>query len=308
MLNDFLFHLWHYAVEVVPALAVGFFLSGLAHEFIPECWVDKYLGRPGLRPILLSTLVGTILPICCWGSLPVAVGFHKKGARLGPVLAFLVATPATSISALAVTYALLGLSFAVFIFFAVILMGLVIGLIGNGMAIPAGIAQETDQACPECREKEMHHMGACEVHRKTPRRRVLSVLRYAYIEMPRDIGLETLIGLFLAAAVVTFVPIQDLIRQYLTGGAGYVFSLVFGLLMYICSTATVPLADAFIRQGLSVGAAMVLMLAGPVTSYGTILVLRKKFGGKILFVYLAMVSIMALLLGLLYAVWVTGQI
>ena len=77
--------------------------------------------------------------------------------------------------------------------------------------------------------------------------------------------------------------------------------LIFGLLMYICSTATVPLADALIKQGLSAGAAMVLMLAGPITSYGTILVLRKEFGTRILFIYLSLISIISLLCGFLYS-------
>jgi len=338
MLSNFFLHLQHYLVEVLPALAVGFFLSGLAHEFIPQRWVDRNLGRPGIKPILLSTIVGTMLPICCWGSLPIAIGFYKKGARLGPVLAFLVATPATSISALVVTYRLLGLSFAVFIFFAVILMGVTIGLIGNRFTIPLSREEEKDEgdACPECHTFAAKNSGPqstqglgrasmspggepraglhknnqadhCD-HKKGLKQRLLSVLKFAYIDMPKDIGLETAIGLLLAAAVSAYVPFHTLIERYLVGGWGYIFSLVFGLLMYICSTATVPLADALIRQGLSVGAGMVLLLAGPVTSYGTILVMRKKFGGKILFMYLTMVSIISLLFGLLYAYWLTGKI
>ena len=304
MLNEFFFHLKHYLIEVLPALALGFFLSGLAHELIPQRWVDRNLGQPGIRPILLSTIIGTLLPICCWGSLPVAVGFYKKGARLGPVLAFLVATPATSISALVVTYRLLGPAFAVFIFFAVILMGVTIGFIGNRLKLPPMAEDEKEEPCPECEKNE----ETCHVHRKGLRERTLSVLKFAYIDMPKDIGLETAIGIVVATVVAAYVPFHALIENYLVGGWGYAFSLVFGLLMYICSTATVPLADALINQGLSVGAGMVLMLAGPVTSYGTILVLRKKFGGKILFVYLAAVSIMSLLFGLLYAVWLTGTI
>jgi len=68
-------------------------------------------------------------------------------------------------------------------------------------------------------------------------------------------------------------------------------------LMYICSTASVPLVHAFISQGMNIGAGMVLLLVGPVTSWGTILVLRKEFGGKILLAYLMVIAIMALVLG-----------
>jgi len=87
------------------------------------------------------------------------------------------------------------------------------------------------------------------------------------------------------------------VGAYLSGGLGYLFSLGFGLLMYICSTASVPLVHALVSQGMNVGAGMVLLLVGPITSWGTILVLRKEFGGKTLATYLMVVSIMALALG-----------
>ncbi|MDP3804408.1 MAG: permease [Candidatus Omnitrophota bacterium] len=130
-MQNFIHIFLYYLREVLPALAIGFLISGFVHELIPEDKVLKYLGSGGIKPIFYSTLIGTLLPVCCWGSLPIAVSFYKKGARLGPVLAFLVATPATSISALFVAYSVLGLGFTTYIFFAVISMGLFIGLAGN---------------------------------------------------------------------------------------------------------------------------------------------------------------------------------
>jgi len=90
-------------------------------------------------------------------------------------------------------------------------------------------------------------------------------------------------------------------KNNLNGWPGYLFALVFGLLMYICSTATVALVDAFINQGLGSGAGMVLLLAGPITSYGTILVLKKEFGSKIMLIYLLYVSSSSLALGYLFS-------
>ena len=81
------------------------------------------------------------------------------------------------------------------------------------------------------------------------------------------------------------------------GGLGYLFSLGFGLIMYICSTASVPLVHAFVSQGMNMGAGMVLLLVGPITSWGTMLVLRKEFGGRILAIYLAVICTMSLALG-----------
>jgi hypothetical protein len=246
-----------------------------------------------MAPIFYSTLIGTLLPVCCWGSLPIAVSFYKKGAKLGPVLAFLVATPATSISALLVAYSVLGIKFTVYIFFAVIIMGVIIGLIGNRIkCAPKMIPKKA--ACPHCEANPEH----AHTHKKKIKDRVISALRYAYIELPKEIGLELIIGILLAASVSTFVPIGKIIKMYLGGWLGYAFGVVFGIFMYICSTATVPLVDSLIRQGMNAGAGMTLLLIGPVTSYGTILVLRKEYGIKVLAVFLISLIITSLLLGL----------
>lgn len=104
----------------------------------------------------------------------------------------------------------------------------------------------------------------------------------------------------LAALVVSITPLGNLIESYLVGGLGYLFALVFGLVMYMCSTASVPLVHAFTNQGLNIGAGLVLLLAGPITSYGAILVIRKEFGNKVLSVYLGVISLFSLISGYLY--------
>ncbi|MCM8760523.1 MAG: permease [Candidatus Omnitrophica bacterium] len=289
------FHIFlHYLAEILPALAIGFFISGLVHELVPEESVLKYLGSGGIKPILASTVIGTILPVCCIGSLPIAVSFYKKGAKLGPVLAFLVATPATSVSALLVAYSVLGPLFTVYIFFAVILMGVAMGFIGDAIRYTPRTAP-AKEVCPHCEIDSTHihkHM------KKSPKERIVSALKYAYLELPREIGLELLAGILLAAFVATFVPVGRLIKIYLSGPLGYAFAIIFGIVMYICSTATVPLVDSLMRQGMNSGAGMTLLLIGPVTSYGTILVLRKEYGPKVLAIFIISLIILSLILGL----------
>jgi len=319
-----------YLVEILPYLVLGFFLSGVINEFVPSGWVERHLGGKGIKPLLYSTLAGTALPICCIGSLPVAVSLHQKGARLGPVLAFLIATPATSVPALLVCYALLGIKFTVFIFFAVIVMALIIGVIGNmikvsprasattggmatdpvcGMQVETGKALTTEYkgnfyyfCSPHCQQEfESHPENYLLSVKESIVRRLKHVFRYAFVDMVRRIGLEILVGLALAALVVAVTPVGRFVGDNFSGVFGYLFSLIFGLMMYICSTASVPLVHAFISQGMNVGAGMVLMMAGPVTSWGTILVLRKEFGGRTLLIYLAVISIVSLTLGYVFS-------
>ncbi len=289
-INIFLKTFIHYVIEVAPALILGFFISGLIHEFLPDDFVEKYLARKSLLAILWATFVGALLPICCIGQLPVAVSFYRKGARLGPVLAFLVATPATSVTALFVTYRLLGLNFTVYIFFAAIVVGIIMGLIGN--LFPVTSAKKEVEICPHCgTEKEGH------AHSHPMAEKIKSVLVYSFWTMPRDMGKEILIGLVLAALIVSIAPVEKLISIYLSGALGYIFALPFAIIMYICSTATVPLVHAFVTSGMNIGAGMLLLLVGPITSFGTLLVVRKEFGNKILIVYLAVICILGLLLG-----------
>lgn len=336
MFIQFILIFKRYLIEVLPALGIGFFLSGLVHEFISTQWVERHLGGKGIKPLLYSTLVGTTLPICCIGSLPIAVSLHQKGARLGPVLAFLVATPATSITALLVCYALLGIRFTVFIFFAAVLMGLVMGAVGNlirfeprslsnppqetelardpvcGMSMEIGKGLKTEYrstnyyfCSPRCQtnfEREPEKYAPEGEHIRGVKERLSPVFRYAFVDMVKEIWFELLLGLALAALVAAVAPVGEFVGDYLGGSFGYLFSFIFGLAMYICSTASVPLVHAFISQGMNVGAGMVLLLVGPITSWGTILVLRKEFGYKMLLVYLAVISALSLTLGYCFSI------
>ncbi len=329
----------HYLIEVVPYLALGFLLSGIIQVFVPSTWVTKHLGGTGLRPLFFATLAGAALPICCIGSLPVAVSLHEKGARLGPVLAFLVATPATSVSALLVAYGLLGVTFTVYIFFAVIILGLLMGIIGNritvsvpgagkpgekaidpvcGMEVDAGkpniISTEYEGTtyyfcCDLCRRKfsksPAEYPAACSTGscscNPADGNRMAQALRHAFITMPRDIGPEILLGLVLAALVVAVTPIGRFVGDYLSGVGAYGVVIPIGIVMYTCSTASVPLVHALITQGMNAGAGMALLIVGPVTSWSTILVLRKEFGGRTLAIYLVLISVLSLAAGLIYS-------
>jgi uncharacterized membrane protein YraQ (UPF0718 family) len=148
-MGDFGHALVGYLREVVPAVAVGFLISGIVHEFLPSDWIERNMGGRGVKGILIATFVGTVAPVCCWGSLPIAVSLHKRGASLGPVLALLVATPATSITALIMTWQFFGPQFAAYLAVSVIVMGIIIGLVGDLLKVKPREVEE-EPACPHC--------------------------------------------------------------------------------------------------------------------------------------------------------------
>uniref|UniRef100_A0A7V3ZV43 Permease n=1 Tax=candidate division WOR-3 bacterium TaxID=2052148 RepID=A0A7V3ZV43_UNCW3 len=298
MISLFLFNLKQYFIEIIPTIFLGFLLSGIIHEFIPQSLINKYLGRKDVLTLLRVSLLGIILPLCCWGSLPVAITFKKKGTPLGSVLAFLVTTPATSVSAILITYKFFGLKFTFYLCLSIILMGIIIGIIGNLLKTKEFFINENKEKCLCCEEGSKHLSHSYQ--QKNFKNKIISILTYSFIDLPKEIGLEILIGIILAAVVASFSPVGILIKRYLSGFYGYFFALIFGLLMYICATASVPLVYALIIQGLNIGAGLVLLLVGPITSYGTILLIKKEFGFSILIIYLTLISILSLFFGYLF--------
>jgi uncharacterized protein len=295
MIIEFLINCREYITEVIPALLIGFLLSGLIHEFVPQSIIDRHLVKRGILSLLYIVIAGIFLPLCCAGSLPVAISLRKRGVPLGSVLAFLITTPATSITAILIAWQLMGSGFTIYLCFSVIVMGLIIGIIGN-LFFFKNMQNSADKhiSSGECvTDKHSHDSAAIN-------KRFLSVINFAFIDLPKKIGLELLGGLLIAAFIVSFTPIRYFIQNYLYAGFSYLFAVSFGLIMYICSTASVPLVDAFAQQGLDIGAALVLLLVGPITSFGVILVIRKEFGNKVLLFYLSIIIFISVLSGLLY--------
>lgn len=302
---NFLEKLHHYSIDVAPALAAGLLISGIILEIVPENLIAKYLSREGLKPILYTTFAGILLPVCCFASLPIAISLRKKGASLGSVLSFLVATPATSLTAILVTYSLLGAGFTLFLCASVIFTGISMGVIGSKIDLRGNRGGKDEEKSPEisktcaCSEK-CHHAKIADGRKL--RDKVKSVL-FASGRIVRDIRKEILTGLVIAAFISSLDMVFKIIENYIYGYYAYLFSVPFGIIMYICSTASVPLVHAFLTQGLNPGVAFTILMLAPVTSYGALLVIMKKIGSKILSVHLAIIIFIAIIFGYLYGVY-----
>jgi uncharacterized membrane protein YraQ (UPF0718 family) len=294
---NFVIHLKNYISEIIIILPIGFLLSGIFYEFIPQSIVKKYLVKKNFFTLLSIILIGMILPICCIGSLPMAVGFRQKGVKLGNVLAFLVATPATSITAVLLTLKFFGVYFTIYLCVSVLILGFVIGILGN-------IFDKKEEGLNNASNPTGIDFLTQFLPKKTFFEKVKSAVYYAFVYLPKEIGLEILIGLLLASFISSLNIFKIFVENYLSGVYGYLFSVIFGVLMYICSTASVPLVYALNQQGLSIGSSLVLLILGPLTSYATLLVVRKEFGNKVLIFYLTTIVIFSVISGyVLELIW-----
>ncbi|MCF6192869.1 MAG: permease, partial [Kangiellaceae bacterium] len=115
--------------------------------------------------------------------------------------------------------------------------------------------------------------------------RLASSIAFSSGKLLSDITKWLLIGLLLAAAIKTWVS-TDFLLQWGDGFVAMLAMALIGIPMYICATASTPLAAGFLAAGLSPGAILVFMLAGPATNIATMGMIKQEMGSKVLAGYL----------------------
>lgn len=285
-------------LDAAPWLLLGLVAAGLIKAWLPDSLLTRWLGGTGLWPVTRAALIGAPLPLCSCGVLPAALGLHRGGASRSSTISFLIATPETGVDSIALSYALLGPVMAVVRPIAAILSAIIAGLL-TALVPEARLASPAIPVTTEC------NGGACCSNQleSTPvgqsfMRTTLNGLRYAASDILDDIVLWLAIGIVLAGAVATWVPPQTL-ATWGSGLPAMLLMLVVGVPMYICATASTPLAAALLLAGLSPGTVLVFLLAGPATNLATLAVVRKEFGTAVLSAYLTGISLASILLGLL---------
>lgn len=292
-------------LDAAPWLLLGLVAAGLIKAWLPETLLSRWLGGTGLWPITRAALIGAPLPLCSCGVLPAALGLHRSGASRSSTISFLIATPETGVDSIALSYALLGPVMAAVRPIAAVLSAIVAGLLTALVpeARPAALAIPVSGGCSG---------GACCSNTATaapvvsegPLATTLRGLRYAASDILDDIALWLAIGIVLAGAVATWVPPQAL-AAWGSGLPAMGLMLLVGVPMYICATASTPLAAALLLAGISPGTVLVFLLAGPATNLATLAVVRKEFGRGVLAAYLVGISIASVGLGLLLD-WLLG--
>ncbi|MBM4103030.1 MAG: permease [Planctomycetes bacterium] len=276
---------WATMTEMSPYLLFGFLVAGLLSMFISAKTVERHLGRRGFWSVLKASLFGVPLPLCSCGVIPVSMSLYKHGASRGAVISFLLSTPQTGVDSILVTYSLLGPVFAIFRPIAALLTGLFGGTLVNAFdQNPAELNQPcTDDCCNKTKKEN----------------RLLRSLRYGFLVLPADIGKAMLLGLVIAAVISATIP-DDFFAVYLTAGGGLlamVIMMAVGIPMYVCATASVPIAAALIEKGLDPGAAMVFLMTGPATNAAAFTTLWSILGKKTALLYLLSVVVCAFAAG-----------
>jgi len=276
---------WKTLTVMSPYLLFGFLVAGIMSVFMSPKLIETHLGGRGIWPVIKASLFGVPLPLCSCGVIPVAVSLRKHGASRGASISFLLSTPQTGIDSLFVTYAMLGPVFAIFRPLIAFVTGIVGGVAVESFAptLPASHAQ------PE-KDDGKSSQGECQDSccKKTQEGKILRLLKYGFLTLPKDVGGAMLGGLVIAALIGVFVPgdfILDGVETLGTFGTMLVM-MALGIPVYVCATASVPLAAIMIAKGISPGAALVFLMTGPATNAAAFATIWKVMGGKTAIIYI----------------------
>lgn len=276
----------------------GLVLAGLLHTFIDGARLKRWLGQPSFRSVVRASAVGVPLPLCSCSVIPVASSLKRDGASDGAVTAFLIATPETGVDTIAISWALLDPILTVARVVAAFVTGLVGGVAMNLVGGSGRSAPETASSCDcpsdTCGSDSLTEFGPGNralVHR------LYASLHYAFTDLLPSLAPYFFWGLLATGLVATLVPAGFFER--LDGGVtGMLAMMLVGIPIYVCATASTPLAAALILKGISPGTALVFLLAGPATNLATMAVVRSLLGWRGLAVYLTAIAGCALAMGL----------
>ena len=294
---------WQITCLSAPYLLMGLGVAGLLYIFVNPVLVQQYLGKGKIRSVLMAALSGAPIPLCSCGVVPVAVSLKKQGATNGAIASFLISTPETGVDSIALTYALFDPLMAIMRPLSAIITAFTAGLGVNFLRLGRHKDEETSPPDDTCRVD-----GCCagincppEVHRSHHSflEKLWAAGKYAIMDLLADVAGWFLMGLFIAALITYFVP-DDLISRHLGRGiVPMLLMLVIGVPLYVCATASTPIAAALVLKGLSPGAALVFLLAGPATNATTMSVVGGILGRRVLVLYLSAIVVCSLLMGLM---------
>ena len=320
--------------EMAPFLLLGFLLAGILHVWVPNHLYVPKISKSNFASVLWAALFGVPLPICSCGVIPTSIALRKEGASKGASVSFLISTPATGVDSILATYSLLGLPFAILRPIAAFVTALFGGVFTNiatrGESENVHVQNETVDfddcdtdhhcGCGHCEEEEHdhdhhehddhehEHCGCgghgcgCEsrdVHSMSFWQKVAETFRYGLVNMVGDVSKWLCIGLVLGALISAFVPNELFLTLRDYPLLCMLAVLVLAMPMYTCATGSIPLALALVAKGITPGAALVLLMAGPATSIASMLVVGKAFGKRTLVAYLASIAVGAIGFGLI---------
>lgn len=292
---------WGILLESSPYVLLGFFVAGLLKAFLPKDFISTHLGGNGLKSIVKASAMGVPIPLCSCGVIPAAAGLKEQGAGKGAVTSFLISTPETGVDSVAVTYALLDP------FMTIIRpVSAFVTAIAAGVSVSFTSRFEAEEKKPN-EPFKMADAGGCtdsccgrdiQIEDNSIKGKFKSGMNFAFGDLLNDIGKWFIFGIILAGLISVFLSPEIVSKYFGNEYLSMIIMLAIAVPLYVCATASTPIAAALALKGISPGAALVFLMAGPATNVASFTVISKIVGKKAAVIYLAVIIFVSFLLGL----------
>lgn len=281
-----------------PYILFGLVFAGVLHELIPDTIVTKHLGNENILSVVKSTLFGIPLPVCSCGVIPLATSIKKSGASKGATLSFLISTPITGIDSILATYGMFGWIFTIYRVISSMVIATIAGILANFFD------KEPEKPKPSFSTFTATKTGfgvtapTLKTQEKKRNFSIKKVFSYSFETLFKDIAKPLFYGLLLGTLITVAIP-EDLSQILMDNSlASYLIAIAIALPLYVCATASLPIAAALILAGVSPGAAFVFLTAGPATNTVTIGVVKSMLGTTSLYIYLGTIVLGSIFFGL----------
>ena len=307
---DYLVLFMEALVNLSNAMAIyilfGLIFAGILHELVPERLVTQHLGKENIWSVIKSTLFGIPLPVCSCGVIPLATSIKKSGASKGATLSFLISTPITGVDSIMATYGIFGWIFTLYRAITSMIIAMIAGILTNVFDKEEAEKKVSLFSTTKPIEKNNENNNenccasdSCCSSSVKKENFIMRVLSYAFGTLLKDIAKPLLWGLLLGALITVFIPknLSELLLEH--AWLSYLIVIIIAVPMYVCATASLPIAAGLMLSGVSAGASFVFLSAGPATNMVTMGVVKKLLGNRSLFIYLGSIIIGSIVFGLL---------
>jgi len=270
-------------------LALGMFFVGLLGR-VPREFVTSLLGKgDSFVGIVRATFAGVFLDLCSHGILLVAMRLYQRGASLGQVMAFLIASPWNSLSLTVILIALIGWQWTLLFIVCSMAIGIISGLVFVWLvqieslpANPNTIEAVDFKVWPEA--KKSFSAARLDFNWWT-------TMLWEGLKDSRMIVRWLLLGVLLAAAIRTFVPIDSFQTYFGATLAGLGMTLLIATILEICSEGSTPIAADLVTRAQAPGNGFAFLMTGVSTDYTEIMSLRETTGSWKIALFLPLVTV-----------------
>lgn len=274
----------------------GFAVAGALHILIDPARLVRHLGSRSLGACIRASLLGAPIPLCSCGVLPAAMALRRKGASREATMSFLITTPEVGVDSVAITAAYFGPVMAVIRPVVAMITGVVAGMLS--LRMPADTC-EHETFVHDAHDHTGHALADGIAGDERVAQKIRRGARYAFIELFDDVGFWLLAAVLLTGVLGALLPADFFDRYFPSSIAAMAVMVLIGAPLYVCASASTPLAALFVAKGATAGAALVFLLVGPATNGATMLALRRLLGRGLIRLYLGTIIGVAVAAGLI---------